>query len=232
MAGVFLVSSRGGRPPHEVVFGDESTFCSCTCQSFQRTQLLCTHFCAVFRALPNDWTFEHITPLYTQSPLLTLDEDILQSGLQASFSQQNSVSPPDDELPILSSPVAGPKLLKSERQKARSLLRKVYEMASSVSDVELLRNIVTCLEPIQKEMSELVSKDSAQAETADSSGRKRKVEVAEKCWTLQKKQIYSDDGRQMRVVEIHVIDGSAMGNVTASGPTFTVSQTPPATTAM
>jgi len=225
-AGVFLVSSRGSRPPHEVVFGDESTFCSCTCVSFQRTQLLCTHFCAVFRALP-DWSFERVTPLYTQSPLLTLDEDILQSGAS---SLQDSVSVVPEE-PKLASPV-GPKLLKSEKQKARLLLRNVYEMTSRVSDVNVLQNLVSCLEPIHKEMSESVSPtrdsvstDAAQNE-ADGSGHKRKTEV-QKCWMLRKRQASESSG-PTSVVEVHVIDGSAMGDVTTSGPTFTVTHTPPA----
>jgi len=77
--GVFIVPARGIRPFHDVVFGSESVCCSCTCQSFQRTQLLCVHFCAVFRAFP-EWSFDRVSPIYTRSPLLLLDDDLLHAA--------------------------------------------------------------------------------------------------------------------------------------------------------
>ena len=215
--GLFLVSARGSRPPHEVVFGSESTFCSCTCQSFQRTQLLCTHFCAVFRALP-DWSFNRVSRLYTESPLLTLDEDILHAG---DSSLQNSVMVSPESKLASRSPV---KMLKSEQQKARLLLRNVYEMTYRVSDVTVLRKIVEHLEPIHKEMSECLSTPSVSTDSAltqvDSSRQKRELQFERNM--RPRKRRASDKTGQVNVVEVHLIDGSDMGDVTASGPTFTV----------
>lgn len=219
--GVFLVSARGTRPPHEVVFGDESTFCSCSCMSFQRTQLLCTHFCAVFRALP-EWSFDRVSPLYTQSSLLTLDEDILQAGAS---SLNSIVASPELKL---ASPCPA-KMLKSEKQRARLLLRNVFEMTYRISDVSLLRNLVGSLEPIHKEMEERLSAESVTHEPTstgssplhmDNGRQKRKLEF--KKYMLPQKRTASGDSSQLSVVEVHVIDGSDLGDVTASGPTFTV----------
>jgi hypothetical protein len=107
--GVFLVPASGGsgRPPFEVSFGSESACCSCTCVSFQRTRLLCKHFCAVFHAVPG-WTFDKVSPLYTNNPLLLLDEEVLAQevhpgGLsaggdgQALASTTNRVDDSDDD---------------------------------------------------------------------------------------------------------------------------------------
>ena len=217
--GVFLVPARGARPSHEVVFGDKSTFCSCTCQSFERTQLLCTHFCAVFRAFP-DWSFERVSPLYTESPLLKLDEDILQAGTISPLTSSTISSQPK---------LVGPNRLKADKQKARSLLRNVFELTYKISDVTVLQNLVQSLEPIQKKMSESVSTQIATHESAstgstllptDSSVRKRKLEF--KRYMLPQKKRTSEESPQVNVIEVHVIDGSYVADVTACGPTFTV----------
>jgi len=222
--GVFLVAARGGRPPHEVVFGDQYTCCSCTCQSFQRTQLLCVHFCAVFRTFP-DWTFERVSPLYTQSPLLTLDEDILQAGASSVPPTSNSTASETN----LASP-SRLKLLKSEKQKSRELLRSVFEMTYSLSDVALLQNLVQRLEPIHKEMLEHLSahgvtvestsKGSSLVDADSSSKQKRKLQF--KRYMLPQKKKVCENGSEMNVIEVHVIDGSKMTDVPVSGPTFTV----------
>jgi len=218
--GVFLVPARGSRPPHQVVFGDESTCCSCTCISFQRTQLLCTHFCAVFRALPN-WSFDRVSPLYTQSPLLTLDEEILHSGA-SSVSTSDVVT----SQPTLATPNRL-KLLKSEKQKVRSLLRSVFDMTYRVDDVNMLQNLVTCLEPIHREMSESLSvtDESTSAgstlQHADSTSKRRHKLEFKRCMLPEKKRA-CEEGGQVNVIEVHLIDGSAMGEISTAGPTFTV----------
>ena len=221
--GVFLVTPRAGRPPHEVVFGDESTCCSCTCQSFQRTQLLCVHFCAVFRAFA-DWTFERVSPLYTQSPLLTLDEDILQAS--ASF------VPPTSSTLASETKLSSPnqlRLLRCEKQKARELLRSAFEMTYSLNDVNLLQKLVQHLQPVHKEMSEHLSAHRITDETTSkgstlverhSSRQKHKLQF--KRYMLPQKKRVSENGSEVNVIEVHVIDGSEMTDVPVSGPTFTV----------
>ena len=224
--GVFLVPARGSRPSHEVVFGDESTFCSCTCQSFQRTQLLCVHFCAVFHAFP-DWSFDRVCPLYTQSPLLTLDEDILQAGA-SSLARTGGEAAPEPMPEEASSNL--PKLLKSERQKARVLLRKMFEMTYSVSDVDALQNLVRRLEPVYKEVSESLPRPSpVQPGCVDptlsrtgAGSRKRKLQLTRQTLPLKKGSATGSSQIGLNVVEVHVIDGSAMGDVAASGPSFTL----------
>jgi len=221
--GVFLVPARGTRPYHEVVFGDASTCCSCTCLSFQRTQLLCTHFCAVFRALP-EWSFERVSPVYTQCPLLVLDEDMLHIGTSSSSQQTNIAA----SVPKLTSPDIA-KVLKSERQKARLLLRNLFEITYKVNDVNMLQKIVKRLEPIHKELSDCLSTqlltrdptatDSTLPQT-DNGNRKHKLEF--KRSMLPEKKRAPETSPQVNVLEVHVIDGSKMDEMTASGPTFTV----------
>jgi len=218
--GVFIVPARGGRPAHEVVFGDESTCCSCTCMSFQRTQLLCIHFCAVFRAMP-EWSFDRVSPIYTQSPLLTLDEDILQVG--TSSLQTSEIVASERRMAIPNRL----KLLKSEQEKARSLLQNMIELTYSINDVDMIQNLVQCLEPMHKDLSESLSpqpvtdesvSDGATPHPMDSGKRKCKIQF--KRYVLPQKKRVLEYSPQ--VLEVHVIDGSNIGDVTASGPTFTV----------
>lgn len=167
--GVFQVPARGSRPPHEVIFGSETVCCSCSCQSFQRTQLLCIHFCAVFRAVPS-WTFDHVSPIYTQSPLLTLDEGILAAGMSTTRTMDAVPSSP------AVTTVNTEKLLKSERQKARTLLRDMFEMTFRVDDVTVLRRLVDSLQPVHHEMSECASPASSTRQPARTDSCKRKLQ--------------------------------------------------------
>jgi len=213
--GVFIVPARGIRPFHDVVFGSESVCCSCTCQSFQRTQLLCVHFCAVFRAFP-EWSFDRVSPIYTRSPLLLLDDDLLHAAASSTTMTADVMSPE----PKLSSPGVL-KVLKSERQRARSLLQEVFDMTYTVSDVTLLQKLVRSLEPIQKQMSESLSAGSDTSESAATgstppSERKRKLELSKVVLPAEKKPLMSQ-----AVIEVHVLDGSDV-NVSTPGPTSTV----------
>jgi len=232
--GVFLVPARGGRPPHvhEVVFGSDSSLCSCTCQSFQRTQMLCTHFFAVFQALPN-WTFDHVSPIYTQSPLLMLDEDILTtvaaSSTVTAAADGTSLSKPSTSM---SPPVNNEKLLKSERQRARSLLQDMFEMTYRVDDINLIRKLVQCVQPVHREMSDCAVPDTqTPPDSAIGRSGKRKLQFKRSMLPASKKQpVMLSDGGHVNVMEVHVINTDVSNSeqqqqqqvLPAVGPTFTV----------
>lgn len=222
--GVFLVPARGARPFHEVVFGDESTFCSCTCLSFERTRLLCTHFCAVFRAR-TDWTFDRVSPVYTQCPLLTLDEDILQAGTQqTTHVATDAPATPPAAMEHQSSPE---RLLKSGKQKVRALLRTLYEMTSTVSDVTAMETMLNGLKTVHSDVSRACAGEAGastdqrkrklndQAETTPPSAKRTEPEVQ-----VDSQQVNS---QQVKFVEVHVINREMRQQeiiFSAAGPTF------------
>ena len=48
-----------------VVFGDQETFCSCTCRDFRRTRLLCRHFLQLLRVIKSNFTIYHFSEIIT-----------------------------------------------------------------------------------------------------------------------------------------------------------------------
>ena len=62
-----------------VDFGNINEICSCTCRGFRRDRLPCKHFFAVIDA--GYRTFEQLSPLLLEHPLMTLDETLFNSQL-------------------------------------------------------------------------------------------------------------------------------------------------------
>ena len=62
-----------------VHFGDESNYPLCECYDWQHTRLPCKHFCEIFSCVPG-WGWDKLSPLYRDSPLLSLDEMCLSNG--------------------------------------------------------------------------------------------------------------------------------------------------------
>ena len=74
--GVFCVLSddpgiSNEEKEYTVVFGDQETFCSCTCRDFRRTRLLCKHFFAVIES--NKKQFHDISQLFRDHNFTNLD---------------------------------------------------------------------------------------------------------------------------------------------------------------
>ena len=57
---------------YTVSFGDESSHPSCQCADWNKTKLLCKHFCAVFKNTEQRWN--DLSPLYKSLSILNLDE--------------------------------------------------------------------------------------------------------------------------------------------------------------
>ena len=62
-----------------VDFGNINEICSCTCRGFRRDRLPCKHFFAVIDA--GYRTFEQLSVLLLEHPLMTLDETLFNSQL-------------------------------------------------------------------------------------------------------------------------------------------------------
>ena len=60
---------------YTVVFGDQETFCSCICQDFRRTRLLCKHFFTVIES--NKKQFHDISQLFRDHHCTNLENGLL-----------------------------------------------------------------------------------------------------------------------------------------------------------
>ena len=81
--GVFCVLSddpgiSNEEKEYTVVFGDQETFCSCTCRDFRRTRLLCKHVFAVIES--NKKQFHDISQLFRDHNFTNLDDGLFGSN--------------------------------------------------------------------------------------------------------------------------------------------------------
>lgn len=232
--GVFLVPASGGngRPPFEVSFGSESSCCSCTCVSFQRTRLLCKHFCTVFESVPG-WTFDKISPMYANNPILLLDEEVLArevhpGGLDAAVIPDSVVAPavlaaglPDvdrvkSNLATGKTCVPSKYQLRTERLSARRLLKKLFNLTYTIADASALNAMRRQLEDIHSGLASVPTVDgpvaSATLRAPSSVATKRKLagRLADKA-VGQKKEKFSECQ-----LEISVMDGTESGSASVS----------------
>ena len=61
---------------YNVSFGDNETFCSCSCRDFRRTRLLCKHFFAIIESERKQ--FSDLTKLFLNHPLTNLDRNLFE----------------------------------------------------------------------------------------------------------------------------------------------------------
>ena len=78
---------------YNVVFGNQETFCSCTCRDYRRTRLLCKHFFAVIDS--NKRQFHEISPLFLNHPFTNLDNGLFGENER----NENDVNCQTSELP-------------------------------------------------------------------------------------------------------------------------------------
>ena len=63
---------------YNVSFGDNETFCSCSCRDFRRTRLLCKHFFAIIESGRKQ--FSDLTILFLNHPFTNLDRDLFEDN--------------------------------------------------------------------------------------------------------------------------------------------------------
>ena len=63
---------------YNVSFGNNETFCSCSCRDFRRTRLLCKHFFAIIESERKQ--FSDLTKLFLNHPLTNLDRDLFEDN--------------------------------------------------------------------------------------------------------------------------------------------------------
>ena len=80
--GLFRVLSddpgiRNEAKEYTVVFGDQETFCSCTCRDIRRTRIICKHFFAVIES--NKKQFQDISQLFRDHHFTNWTKDCLET---------------------------------------------------------------------------------------------------------------------------------------------------------
>ena len=63
---------------YNVSFGDNETFCSCSCWDFRRTRLLCKHFFPIIESGRKQ--FNNLTKLFLNYPFTNLDRDLFKEN--------------------------------------------------------------------------------------------------------------------------------------------------------
>ena len=63
---------------YNVSFGDNETFCSCSCREFRGTRLLCKHFFAIIERGRKQ--FSDLTKLFLNHPFTNLDRDLFEDN--------------------------------------------------------------------------------------------------------------------------------------------------------
>nr|XP_054758565.1 uncharacterized protein LOC129264676 [Lytechinus pictus] len=72
---------------HQVFFGNEERYPSCTCSYWTKLYLPCKHFCAIFRHVPG-WSWDQLGAAYRDNPLFLLDGDVLMVSDPKKLSQE------------------------------------------------------------------------------------------------------------------------------------------------
>ena len=96
--GVFKITSfKDAKERYTVNFGDEHTMPHCNCFNWKQSAFPCKHFFAVFRKF-KQWNWDSLSPIYINSPYLTLDESIINQQHEEDELQQNSDNSQDEEI--------------------------------------------------------------------------------------------------------------------------------------
>ena len=144
---VILSFTEGVKDVYTIDFGDENRMPSCSCEDWASSAYPCKHFFAVFEKFP-EWGWEKLSPLYRDSPFLTLDEDVVgnleeaktaveqlnQSILDTSSHHDPEFpdSPTQEQHKTITPSLPRPKYpSKSSLSRAKAALKSLNEMVSS-----------------------------------------------------------------------------------------------------
>lgn len=78
-----------------VQFGDDKRFPHCDCSEWRHSRQPCRHFCLIFSCLP-EWSWDKLSSLYRESPLLNLDDITLSSSTTEALSDDEEDIPEAD----------------------------------------------------------------------------------------------------------------------------------------
>ena len=81
----------GIKKEYEVFLGNESKFCSCSCQDFRRYRMLCKHFFLIFKSKLAK--FYDLSPLFVNHPYMILDHTMFGNNNEIDSSSWKDETP-------------------------------------------------------------------------------------------------------------------------------------------
>ena len=141
--GVYSVSSKRGMYKVQIQEG------SCTCPYFTQSRIPCKH---IFSILHNfKWKWEHLPLSLTESPFMTLDNDILQDEHSDLCIVEEDQSTPFTSTAIPLHQTPGSQLLRLQKQ-LRDELAKCSAAVFMVDDITILENVKRKVHSIHSEL--------------------------------------------------------------------------------
>ena len=143
MNGVYSVKSNRGMYKVQIQEG------SCSCPYFTQSRIPCKH---IFSIIQNfKWRWEDLPHSLTESPFMTLDNDILQDEHSDLCVVEEDKSAPFTSTPIPLHQTPGSKLLRLQKQ-LRDELAKCSAAVFMVDDIAILENVQRKVHSIHSEL--------------------------------------------------------------------------------
>ena len=134
-------------------FGDEDNMPYCTCWNWESSAYPCEHFFAIFQKFP-DWQWNALSPLYRNSPFLTLDKmehNAFQKSTEDEKEHVTNFENPsiDDEEMLINGPCDDLNVLLPKQTFKTSLAAECKEL------LQRLKNLTCEVEESSAELKEL-----------------------------------------------------------------------------
>ena len=177
---------------YDLSFGDENTMPKCSCPDWSITGYPCKHFFAVFETFPA-WSWQNMSSLYTKSPFLNLDDEIIPILLSAvddsnEVPREKNICADDetynnDSIDSNDGDFDFQELPQKKKWKAttstlfREYLKDIKDMSYIVENEEVLTEALSLLTDIKSLLNAAVPTESGIAleNTSDVRGKRRKV---------------------------------------------------------
>lgn len=136
------VTSSNKSDRYKVFLGSENQQPSCQCREFQRSHLLCKHFCAIFKHVDN-FSWNSLPDIYKTTPQFIIDTDCanifpLPNTDQRELQYEEAQQIPDDEQGPEQEPSLTTLDLQRSAKKFREELHRLNNLSYIVDSVEKL----------------------------------------------------------------------------------------------
>ena len=168
-----------------VQFGDDNRFPHCDCSEWRHSRLPCRHFCLIFSCLPG-WSWDKLSSLYRESPLLNLDGITLSSNTTEALSHDGEDMPETnnaegDEDTVQQQTLTLPPRKRSKTKMlqvhCRTVMKELTGATYLINDESSLAELAQGLDGLYaKAKTMMPSEDGVPMEDVPRTGRKTKGE--------------------------------------------------------
>ena len=168
-----------------VQFGDDKRFPHCDCSEWRHSRLPCRHFCLIFSCLP-EWSWDKLSLLYRESPLLNLDDITLSSSsteplsddgeymTEANIAEDHEDTVQQQTLPLPPRKRSKTKMLQIH---CRTVMKELTSAIYLIKDESSLTELAQGLDGLYaKAKTMMPSEDGVPMEDVSLIGRKKKGE--------------------------------------------------------